>query len=84
MSRFRRALVSGGTFLFTVTLADRQSTALVKHIVRLRAAYRRMQRKRPFQTLAICVLPDHLHTLWGLPEGDADYPLRWSLIKAEG
>jgi putative transposase len=82
MSRYRRALVPGGTFFFTVTLADRQSTALVEHIDRLRAAYRRVQLKHPFQTLAICVLPDHLHTIWSLPEGDANYPLRRRLIKA--
>jgi putative transposase len=31
--------------------------------------------------LAACVLPDHLHTVWTLPEGDTDYPLRWQLIK---
>ena len=83
MSRYRRALVPGGTFFFTVTLADRRSTALVEHIDRLRAAYGRVQRKHPFQTLAICILPDHLHAIWRLPEGDADYPLRWSLIKSE-
>ncbi|BBJ22283.1 hypothetical protein W01_02100 [Candidatus Nitrotoga sp. AM1P] len=28
------------------------------------------------------VLPEHLHAIWRLPPGDADYPLRWSLIKA--
>ena len=28
------------------------------------------------------VLPDHLHAIWRLPEGDANFPLRWSLIKA--
>jgi putative transposase len=28
------------------------------------------------------VLPEHLHAIWRLPEGDADFPLRWSLIKA--
>ena len=28
------------------------------------------------------VLPDHLHTLWTLPDGDADFPLRWRLLKA--
>jgi putative transposase len=82
MSRYRRALVPGGTFFFTVTLVDRQSAALVDHIDLLRAAYRRVQRKHPFQTLAICVLPDHLHPIWSLPKGYANYPLRWSLIKA--
>jgi putative transposase len=28
------------------------------------------------------VLPDHLHAVWCLPAGDADFPLRWSLIKS--
>jgi putative transposase len=28
------------------------------------------------------VLPEHLHVIWRLPQGDIDYPLRWSLIKA--
>jgi len=27
------------------------------------------------------VLPDHLHALWKMPEGDADYPGRWQAIK---
>ena len=54
----------------------------MEHIDRLRAAYRQMQRMHPFQTLAICVLPDHLHTILRPPEGYADYPLCWSLIKA--
>ena len=38
--------------------------------------------KHPFQTLAICILPDHLHAIWRLPEGDTDYPPRWSLINS--
>jgi putative transposase len=28
------------------------------------------------------VLPDHLHAIWTLPEGEADFALRWRLIKA--
>jgi putative transposase len=82
MSRYRRSLVPGGTFFFTVTLADRRSSILVDHIDRLRTIYARVQRERPFNTLAICVLPDHLHAVWTLPPSDADYPLRWSLIKS--
>jgi REP element-mobilizing transposase RayT len=29
------------------------------------------------------VLPDHLHCLWTLPQGDADFPGRWRAIKIE-
>ena len=28
------------------------------------------------------ILPDHLHMIWTLPEGDPDFPLRWRLIKS--
>jgi putative transposase len=28
------------------------------------------------------VLPDHVHMIWTLPEGDSDYPTRWRLIKS--
>ena len=28
------------------------------------------------------ILPEHLHCIWTLPEGDADYPERWRRIKA--
>jgi putative transposase len=31
---------------------------------------------------AVVVLPDHLHCIWSLPDGDADYSTRWGLIKA--
>ncbi|MGP0093787.1 MAG: REP-associated tyrosine transposase [Xanthobacteraceae bacterium] len=82
MSRYRRAKIEGGVFFFTVTLADRSSDLLVRHIDRLRRIYSSIQQRFPFETIAICVLPDHLHALWSLPEGDADFPLCWSLIKS--
>ena len=82
MTRYRRANVEGGTFFFTVTLADRSSDLLTRHIDRLRRAYRTVQERAPFETIAICILPDHLHTIWALPPGDADFPLRWSFIKS--
>jgi len=62
--------------------ADRSSDFLVRHIDRLRQVYISVQQRYPFETIAICVLPDHLHAVWSLPEGDANFPLRWSLIKS--
>jgi putative transposase len=82
MSRYRRGRIGGGTFFFTVTLADRTSDLLVRHIDRLRRIYTSVEQRQPFDTIAICVLPDHLHAVWRLPPGDADFPLRWSLIKS--
>jgi len=82
MSRYRRANIEGGTFFFTVTLADRSSDLLVRHIDHLRQAYRAAQKLYPFETLAICILPDHVHAVWTLPPDDSNFPLRWRLIKS--
>jgi putative transposase len=35
----------------------------------------------PFTIDAICLLPDHLHCIWTLPGGDANYSVRWKEIK---
>ena len=82
MSRYRRAKVEGGALFFTLALADRPSDLLVRQIGRLRRAYKVMQERRPFETIAICILPDHLHAIWLLPDGDADFASRWSLFKS--
>jgi putative transposase len=81
MSRYRRVNIEGGMFFFTHTLADRSSDLLIREIDRLRRTYRTVQSERPFETIAICILPDHLHAIWKLPEGDADFARRWNLIK---
>jgi putative transposase len=83
MTRYRRAFIEGGTFFFTVTLADRTSDLLVRHIDRLRESYRLVQARRPFETIAICILPDHLHAIWSLPAGNSDFARRWNLIKSD-
>jgi putative transposase len=36
----------------------------------------------PLKIDAIVILPDHLHALWTLPVGDADFSTRWRLIKS--
>jgi len=76
MPQYRRVRAEGSVFFFTVVLAERPSNLLVDQIDRLRQAYRTVQQRRPFETIAICVLPDHLHALWALPNGDADFPSR--------
>lgn len=81
MSNYRRSVVPGGIYFFTVALADRKSQLLTLNVEELRSAYRRVQRDYPFETIAICVLPDHIHALWKLPPDDAAYSLRWRLIK---
>jgi len=80
--RYRRAAVAGATYFFTVNLAERHHTLLTEHIATLRSVMRGVKQYHPFHIDAMVILPDHLHCVWTLPEGDADYPLRWTLIKA--
>lgn len=82
MSIYRRAVVPGGTFFFTVNLAERQSTLLIERIDLLRAAYGKVMRELPVATMAICVLPNHLHGVWKLPPDDSDFSTRWQRIKS--
>jgi putative transposase len=82
MTSYRRNFIVGGSFFFTVNLADRRLCLLTDHIGELRAAFRETRLRHPFTTDAMVVLPDHLHAIWTLPEGDADFADRWRLIKS--
>jgi putative transposase len=77
MPDYRRNRVPGGAFFFTVNLLDRRSNLLVARIDALRDAVRQERTRAPFHIDAWVVLPDHMHCLWTLPEGDADFPGRW-------
>jgi len=81
MPNFRRNYQPGGTYFFTLTLADRQQDFLTRHIGTLRDAVRSVKQARPFAVDAWVVLPDHLHAIWSLPPYDADYSGRWREIK---
>lgn len=82
MVQYRRNLVPGGTYFFTVALDDRRSRALVEHIDALRKAFRTARTERPFAIDAIVILPEHLHTIMTLPHDDADFSGRWRRIKS--
>jgi putative transposase len=81
MPNYRRLAVPGGCWFFTVALADRRSDLLVRRIDDLRDAVRKVRERRPFSIEAMVVLPDHVHAVWHLPEGDGDFSRRWHLIK---
>ena len=82
MTNYRRYFVPGGSYFFTVNLADRRLRLLTENIGLLRAAFRNTHLRHKFTIDAIVILPDHLHTIWTLPEGDGDFAVRWQLIKA--
>jgi putative transposase len=82
MTSYRRNFIAGASFFFTVNLADRRSRLLTADIKLLRAAFRETRARHHFAIDAIVVLPDHLHAIWTLPDGDADFATRWRLIKS--
>ena len=83
MRTYVRTREKGGTYFFTVNLAERRNNALlIDRIGALREAFRLTRQDHPFAMPAFAVLPEHLHCLWTLPPGDADYPMRWRLIKS--
>ena len=79
---YRRSKMVNASYFFTVNLANRSSQLLIEQIHILREAFRRVKSEHPFEIEAIVVLPEHLHTLWRLPDNDADYSTRWMLIKS--
>jgi len=82
MSNYRRADFAGGYYFFTL-VTYRRHKFLTTDGARdcLRRAFEKVQTQRHFETTAICLLPDHLHCVWKLPDGDADFSTRWTLIK---
>jgi putative transposase len=82
MTSYRRNFLPGASFFFTVNLADRRQRLLVDNVGLLRTAFRDVRMRHPFTIEALVVLPDHIHTIWTLPGGDADYAMRWRQIKS--
>ncbi|MDO8333181.1 MAG: hypothetical protein Q7T35_00745 [Nitrosomonas sp.] len=71
--RYRRADVKGGTYFFTINLAQRHLRLLSDHVEILRVAVKMVKQRHPFRINAFVVLPDHLHTIWTLPSDNADF-----------
>ena len=82
MGNYRRAQVPGGVFFFTVVTYRRQPILTLSGIrLALRGALQKTRQRRPFVIDAMVILPDHLHCIWRLPEGDSDFSSRWREIK---
>jgi len=47
-----------------------------------RLSVKHIKGKLPFDIDGWVVLPDHMHCIWILPEGDDDFSNRWRLIKS--
>ena len=82
MPDYRRAWRPGGTYFFTVNLLQRRGNDLLtRRIDLLRAVVSVVRKRHPFHIHGWVVLPDHLHCVIEMPEGDADFATRWRLIK---
>lgn len=82
MSTYRRNRIAGGTYFFTVVAAERRAALCLDGVLRaLGEAVRKVRTGQPFHVIAWVLLPDHLHCIWRLPDGDDDFPGRWSAIK---
>ena len=83
MTRYRRAVIPGGRYFFTVVTYRRRRFLTDPEPRRLlRAAIEATRADYPFDIDAWVLLPDHLHCIWTLPEGDVRYSMRWSLINS--
>ena len=83
MRTYKRVKIEGGRYFFTVVLAQRhKNNLLIQYVDNLREAFKHIQRNYPFIIDAVVIMPDHLHCIWQLPEGDANFSTRWRLIKS--
>ena len=83
MPNYVRSRVEGGTYFFTIVTNGRRQIfhqPLARRL--LREAMREVRSTHPWETCAIILLPEHMHMLWRLPAGDADYSRRIGKIKA--
>ena len=82
MPNYIRWREDGASYFFTV-VTHRRRRLLVDARARrtLRRAFVSVRRDTPFEMFACVLLPDHLHCLWTLPDGDDDFPIRGANIK---
>jgi len=82
MATFRRSTTPGASYFFTVNTYERQKILTEERVYSaLKQGIRVVKDRFPFTIEAFVLLPDHLHCIWTLPEGDADYAKRWNIIK---
>ncbi|ARN73852.1 REP-associated tyrosine transposase [Oceanicoccus sagamiensis] len=84
MSQYRRSYQKNGCYFFTVVTHHRMPLfSDPDNVDLLRHAFKKVKTRYPFTLESIVILPDHLHCIWVLPDGDSDYSVRWRLIKTE-
>ncbi|WP_223422418.1 REP-associated tyrosine transposase [Tateyamaria pelophila] len=82
MPSYTRSSRAGGTFFFTVRLADHRSDLLVRKVDVLRYVTRQTRDRLPFEINETVVLPNVIYAIWTLPAGDSDFSARWRMLKS--
>ena len=81
--RYRRVKIEGRTYFFTLATHNRRPFLCDPSNVELvRQAFRYTIQRHPMEIDAFVLLPDHLHSIWTLPEGDHNFSMRWRLVKS--
>lgn len=84
MPDYRRLYQNGGTYFFTVVTYGRNPVFRSEAaIALLKGCLEHVALAHPLVIEALVILPDHLHTIWTLPEKECDFSTRWSLIKGK-
>ena len=82
MPNYRRIKIKGGTYFFTLVTYHRKRLFLHKKANELfLEALDHVRKFHPFSLQAYCILPDHIHMLWEMPNNDANYSIRIGEIK---
>ena len=76
MTNYRRLKVAAAYYFFTVVTHNRRAFLCDANAREcLKTAWGVVRQGRPFDVVAVCLLPEHLHCVWKLPEGDDDFSL---------
>jgi len=79
---YRRARIAGASYFFTVVTHERRPIFRNAEAVALfQGGLSRIKHQHPFDIDAYVILPDHMHYIWTLPDGDSEFSTRWRLIK---
>ena len=82
MPNYHRDRTEGGTWFFTVVAFERRPIFCRERFRNsLNQSILKTRENHPFKINAWVLLPDHLHCVWTLPENDANFSIRWKLIK---
>lgn len=81
MRTYIRDKTKGGTYFLTMTLSNRKSELLTKHVNEFRYAYRLTKQNHNFELNAMVLLPDHIHMLITLAEDSDNYAVIIASIK---